>query len=429
MTTYEEAVLKARRKLLKLNKKQEKELLNLYKELSNQLSKEILTCKTSSKDAYLKKLSKIVDTNVQQLNFKLGNIVKGNIKSSSKIASEIETIYYKHTVKDATLFAMFKSMPINTSRKTVSKLIQGNYYKDGKTLDSRLWNITKKNAKDIDTLIKVNILKGANANELARELDKYINPNKILKARTLEAGISPNISYQAQRLARTSITHAFAETTIENAKNNPFNIGIKWNLSPSHSARMHGKTDICDEYNGKVFKPRDVPLQHPNCLCYLTEENMDIDKVIDELNLWTEGGSNPKLDEWYKQYGKEYSDENSKNTTDDTAKDGIINSKKWLKATFPNEKSFKRHTSKHLNEYGNIKEDEYLNIARELLSSPLSDDIEGFISGLGFVFKYRKSTNDFAIGRKDGYISTLFKPIVAYQYWLNEIEEFKEDDE
>src|SRR3712207_8740436 len=83
--------------------------------------------------------------------------------------------------------------------------------------------------------------------------------------------MSSKVSYQAQRLARTSITHSFAETTIENAKNNPFNIGIKWILSASHyekQVKRHGP-DICDEYADKIFKPKDVPLQHPNCACYL----------------------------------------------------------------------------------------------------------------------------------------------------------------
>lgn len=111
-----------------------------------------------------------------------------------------------------------------------------------------------------------------------------------------------NNTCQIQRLARTSITHSFSETTIENAKENPFNKGIKWNLSASHSFRMHGKTDICDDYAGKVFKPNEVPLQHPNCLCYFTEENEDIDQAIKELKAWSEGEANPKLDKWIEDY-------------------------------------------------------------------------------------------------------------------------------
>ena len=305
MNKYEKAILEGRKKFLRLNKKQEKELLTLYIELAKQLSDEISRCRALSQITYLKKLREVVKRNIEDLNIQLNAKIRTNIEISSNIASELESFYYKEVIKDVTLLAVSNSIVLNTSKKTVSKLIQGEYYKDGKTLDKRLWNITKKNGKDIDTLIKVNVLKGANARELAKQLDKYVNPNKILKAKTLEAGISKNISYQAQRLARTSITHSFAETMIENAKTNPFNVGIKWNLSPSHSERMHVKTDICDEYNGKVFKPKEVPLQHPNCLCYFTEENMDIDEAIEEIKLWSEGGSNPKLDRWYESYKEE----------------------------------------------------------------------------------------------------------------------------
>ena len=41
MNTYQQAVLKARKKFLRLNKSQEKELLNLYTELAKQLEIDI----------------------------------------------------------------------------------------------------------------------------------------------------------------------------------------------------------------------------------------------------------------------------------------------------------------------------------------------------------------------------------------------------
>ena len=46
----------------------------------------------------------------------------------------------------------------------------------------------------------------------------------------------------------------------------------------------------------------------------------------------------------------------------------------------------------------------------------MNTDIEGFIDNEGFIFKYNKVTNDFAIGRPDGKISTLFKPEEGIEY-------------
>ncbi|MBU5227843.1 hypothetical protein KQI36_14505 [Clostridium senegalense] len=304
MTTYQEAILKARKKFLKLNKTQEKELLRLYKELASQLSNDIATCRTSSQDAYLRKLNEIVEVNINQLNSQLSAMVKANIETSSQIASTVENFYYKAITDDIALSTMFNSMVFNTSRKTVLKLIQGEYYKDGITLDKRIWNVTRKNAKDIDTLIKVNVLRGANARTLAKQVDNYVNPLRRTEAKTIVSGMSSKVSYQAQRLARTSITHSFAETTIENAKNNPFSKGIKWHLSSQHSIRMHGKTDECDEYDGKTFKFNEVPLQHPNCGCYFEDVIEDIDKVIKELKEWSNGKPNPKLDKWLETMDK-----------------------------------------------------------------------------------------------------------------------------
>ena len=149
----------------------------------------------------------------------------------------------------------------------------------------------------------MNIAGGANARKLANDLEVLINPKNRLTTTNFKAGFdSYKVSYQAQRLARTSITHAATETQIQNAKKNPFNKGLRWNLSASHSARMHGKTDICDDYNGQIFKPEETPLQHPNCLCYFTEEVADVDDAIARINKWVEGNEDKELDEWSTEF-------------------------------------------------------------------------------------------------------------------------------
>lgn len=53
--------------------------------------------------------------------------------------------------------------------------------------------------------------------------------------------------------------------------------GIKWNLSAAYGSKMP-YCDICDEYATQnyyglgqgVFNKSDLPLQHPNCICYMT---------------------------------------------------------------------------------------------------------------------------------------------------------------
>jgi len=104
----------------------------------------------------------------------------------------------------------------------------------------------------------------------------------------------------------------------------------------------------------------------------------------------------------------------------------ILNNKEWLKSSFSTQKKFDKHIKDHLGEYNNITPDQYLNLARSLLSERLSKDVEGFVDKDGFVFKYKNSSNDFVIGRPDGKISTLFKPEEGKEYWLKQIKRFKE---
>lgn len=100
--------------------------------------------------------------------------------------------------------------------------------------------------------------------------------------------------------------------------------------------------------------------------------------------------------------------------------DGIINNKEWLKAEFSTPKKLARHIEKHLHQYENMTEGAYVKCAQDLLAADLSENIEGFVTEKGFVFKYDKVDNNFAIGRADGKISTLFKPDEQYVYWKGE---------
>ena len=63
--------------------------------------------------------------------------------------------------------------------------------------------------------------------------------------------------------------------------------------------------------------------------------------------------------------------------------------------------------------------DEYMQGARELLAAPISEDVEGCKNIDGGTYRYRKSTNDFAIGAiKDGiaFIVTRFMPLEGFVY-------------
>ena len=108
------------------------------------------------------------------------------------------------------------------------------------------------------------------------------------------------VDYNAMRLARTSINHAYQTSSIQSSNMNPFVEGIQW-----HSAMIHGRTcELCMERHGQIYPIDDVPLDHPNGLCTMIPYiPKSLDEVAIELRNWVDGGSNPKLDLWYNEYG------------------------------------------------------------------------------------------------------------------------------
>lgn len=301
MNSYKKKILEARKQVLKLTIEQEKQIIEIYSKASSKLIDDILDMPDSRTKTHKIDCAKIINNYTKELYENLNNNILENTWESSYIQRKVILDFADQVAPNRHISDRLKNNITKISDNAISVLTAGGYYEDGKTLSKRLWNITKENGKNIDTLIKTNIAGGANVRTLANELEKYVNPKKRLVSKSFKAGInSYKISYNAQRLARTSITHAATETQIQNAKRNPFSLGLKWNLSASHSARMHGKQDECDDREGKVYKPNETPLQHPNCLCFFTEE-VDTEKAIKELKEWSNGASNPKIDKWYEE--------------------------------------------------------------------------------------------------------------------------------
>ncbi|WP_446897442.1 hypothetical protein ACSVC9_10490 [Clostridium sp. LBM24168] len=414
MNKYEKMIFDARKQFASLNFEQEKELFNIYKHSGDKLIDEILSMPDSRTRNHKIEQYKLINEYRAELYYKLSKTIENNIQKSSDIQKGVQLSFVDMISPDKVTNEALKRTITKVSSNAVKQLISGNYYKDGKTLSKRLWNITGDNGSKIDKIIKTNIAKGANVKELAAELDKYVNPKNRVTAKSFKAGISNKISYQAQRLARTSITHAQTETLIQNAIRNPFCKGLKWNLSSSHFMRMHGMSDICDEYNGKVFAPEDLPLQHPNCLCYMTEVIEEIGKCIETMKDWSKGEVNSQIksdiDNWVQS--KKYSGIETKGNYDfQTGKINIqirevksnVNVDELEKIQNYEPPLAKRHRLQSIGKNSKIKE----NNTVILPYVDYNKDIEDIKKGL-----YNKVNDTFEVnGRVYGYHGNRFYPI------------------
>lgn len=100
-----------------------------------------------------------------------------------------------------------------------------------------------------------------------------------------------------------------------------------------------------------------------------------------------------------------------------------VSGNNWKAVDF-SPKGIERHFSKHAKDYGNISEQEYVNMAKELMNAQISKNIKGFVSEDGWVFRYNEITNDFATAKPNGVIETLFKPKKGKIYWERQIKKY-----
>lgn len=169
---------------------------------------------------------------------------------------------------------------------------------DGYRLSDRGWRVSQETRNAINNLMTYEIGQGTSAVDIARKLEQFLYPEaRAIQTRTPYGNSG---SYWARRLSRTEITAASGRSNINAAILNPYQSGLKWNLSASHPC-----CDICDERaaggpdgNG-VYPPTDFPQYpaHPHEICYLTDELAASPAAIsDSVRAWIEepGGPTPE---------------------------------------------------------------------------------------------------------------------------------------
>lgn len=289
---------------------QMKKLTKLYETVGEELLKEVKKHNKIDR-VFLRKYQKVIDTQTQNLKNYLTNLVTNNIKTFSQLGNMVNESIFKSLEDDygidvpKEIIASLNSVPTEVA----NKLISGSLYKDGKGLDERIWECTSKNGKDIQTIIAKSILEKKPYEETIKDLERYLLPSKSKpwNMNKVVPGVSKTMDYNAQRLFRTSINHAFYMSNIESNKKNPFVDSIHWELSGQHSYRQVRRfgEDICDQHAnqdsyglGRGNFPKDnVPIPHPQCLCVqygVITKSME--QIGQELRDWMAGNKNEMLD-------------------------------------------------------------------------------------------------------------------------------------
>lgn len=286
-----------------VNRQSKARIKRMYKELYKDLQKEANTLKFRTNVSSIIRTEQIkniqhmlvdginnVDKNLESL------VVQGMTRVSTAVVKDAQTL-----LKEAGL--NIKGAYQNVPQDVVARISTGTVYEEGWSLSKRIWQDGRDITKEIQTIISKGVAGNKTAYEIAKELEKYVNPSaaKPWDWSRMYPGCRKVVDYNAQRLARTMVQHAYQQSLITTCKGNPYIKGIKWLASGGPRT-----CELCEERDGQIFPVDDVPLDHPNGLCtqeaVLVEDKDEItDKLIDDA--LEELNSSEDYQEWKKWVG------------------------------------------------------------------------------------------------------------------------------
>ena len=310
----------------KLTKKQSEMLIKQFNGIKIELRKKI-SILGNTKSAKLQKMQlEDAVSSLEQNIVQIYSQFEGELDSSIKQMAEAVVKNENDFMAQAGI--SFKTSFTKIPTDVLSEIKTGAIYNEKWYLSDAIWADQKNKLRDINTIITNGVAAGKTTYEIAKDLEIYVDPKAVKPwAWSKVYPVSTKvIDYNAQRLARTVIAHAYARATIREAKNNPLSEGIQW-----HSALTERSCQICIDRDGKVYAPDDLPLDHPNGLCTYTIVTPTMEEIADRLADWVNGADDKELDEWYaKQNGEAEINTPATQKANEAAKSSIPNYTKFV---------------------------------------------------------------------------------------------------
>lgn len=261
---YLKLIEESQKKKLKLARTQQKQIKEIYQNIYLTVSRKLDKVNPNSlSERYLESLKKAIKEEIRLSQNKINKTIRNNMQEASSLGSNTQLDFFMqiNTQYELGLGDTFSDMFSKVPKSAMNEILFGKAYKDRAGLSERIWAYTRKIDKDIDYIIAEGIAAKKSTYEIAKDLEKYVDP---LAAKDWDwCKVYPNankkIDYNAQRLARTSINHAYQQAQKRSCKNNPYVEGIQW-----VSSDIHGRTcKECGKRNGVVYDVAKVPFDHP----------------------------------------------------------------------------------------------------------------------------------------------------------------------
>lgn len=281
-----------KRKLSRITQKRIKQLYeDVAKSLEDNVSSVDLTKPSGSlKQYYLKSMQDEVEKAVDGIDKELNSTIQNSAESSGGLVVTAQNTIMKRA--GLSLEGAYGYVP----EQVVKNLISGSLYKGDWSLSQSIWKSGNKVKSDVQNVIAKGLAENKSVKDISEDLITYLRPSarKPWDWGKVYPGTSAQVDYNAQRLARTMIQHAYQQSMIQSMKYNPFCNGVVW-----HSVFAHGRTcELCKERDGNLYELKKLPLDHPNGLCYFEPALDDMNNIADSLADWVKGKKNKGIDDY-----------------------------------------------------------------------------------------------------------------------------------
>lgn len=281
---------------VKLTASQQKQIQKLYQDAANQVAKQAEKAPRVPSDtlrkAYLDKLKKQLDEQLDKIKGELESTVKESMRKTAEAVVKDNRVFLDNV--GLSVEGAFSHVPDDV----IKSVATGQVYEGNWTLSRAIWKNTRKTQKDVQSIIAQGIAQNKSAYDIAKDLEKYVDPSarKDWDWSKVYPGTNKKVDYSAQRLARTMVSHAYQQSFVKTTQKNPFVTKYKW--VSSGGART---CEICANRDGQLYSKTDLPLDHPNGMCTFVaviEDSMT--DIADRIADWALGGSDPELDDFVK---------------------------------------------------------------------------------------------------------------------------------
>lgn len=289
----------AEKERVKLTKAQEKQIKELYENVSKQIAKEAEkipdTVSGALRQQYLHNLQRQVNDELRKISSQVEDSVKGNMKKTAEAVVDDNIDFLKAV--GMPVEGAFSRVPDDVVRAVAT----GQVYEGKWSLSRALWKNTQRTQKDVESVVAQGIAQNKSAYAIAKDLEKYVDPNarKDWNWSKVYPGTARKVDYNAQRLARTLVSHAYQQSFVKTTQKNPFVTKYKW-----VSAGGARTCEICAGRDGQYYSKTDLPLDHPNGMCtYIAVIEDSMVDIADRIADWANGKPDPELDAWAKDLG------------------------------------------------------------------------------------------------------------------------------